>query len=39
VVVDAKEGARYFHIKNEFIPFAIQTDRLFLLMKIDLIFG
>jgi predicted GNAT family N-acyltransferase len=39
VVVDAKEGARHFYIKNEFIPFATQPDRLFLLMKkIDLIF-
>jgi predicted GNAT family N-acyltransferase len=39
VVVDAKEGARDFYIKNEFIPFATQPDRLFLLMKkIDLIF-
>jgi hypothetical protein len=39
VVVDAKEGALDFYIKNEFISFATQTDRLFLLMKkIDLIF-
>jgi predicted GNAT family N-acyltransferase len=40
VVVDAKAGARDFYLKNEFIPFATQPDRLFLLMKkIDLIFG
>jgi predicted GNAT family N-acyltransferase len=39
VVVDAKEGARDFYIENEFIPFATQPERLFLLMKkIDLIF-
>lgn len=39
VVVDAKEGARDFYIKNEFTPFATQPDRLFLLMKkIDLMF-
>ncbi len=39
VVVDAKEGARDFYIENEFIPFATQPDRLFLLMKkIDLMF-
>ncbi|MFZ0745102.1 MAG: GNAT family N-acetyltransferase [Terracidiphilus sp.] len=39
VVVDAKEGARDFYIKNEFIPFATQPNRLFLLMKkIDLMF-
>jgi predicted GNAT family N-acyltransferase len=39
VVVDAKEGARDFYLKNEFIPFATQPDRLFLLMKkIDLMF-
>lgn len=39
VVVDAKEGARDFYIKNEFIQFATQSDRLFLLMKkIDLMF-
>jgi hypothetical protein len=39
VVVDAKVGARDFYVKNEFIPFATQADRLFLLMKkIDLIF-
>jgi hypothetical protein len=39
VVVDAKEGARDFYIRNEFVPFAIQPDRLFLLMKkIDLLF-
>ena len=38
-VVDAKEGARDFYIENEFIPFATQPDRLFLLMKkIDLMF-
>jgi len=37
--VDAKEGARDFYIENEFIPFATQPDRLFLLMKkIDLMF-
>jgi hypothetical protein len=40
VVVDAKEGARDFYIKNEFTPFATQPDRLFLLLKkIDLMFG
>jgi predicted GNAT family N-acyltransferase len=40
VVVDAKEGARGFYIKNEFIPFATHPARLFLLMKkIDLMFG
>lgn len=40
VVVDAKEGAREFYIKNEFIPFVTQPARLFLLMKkIDLMFG
>lgn len=39
VVVDAKEGARDFYLKNEFTPFATQPDRLFLLMKnIDLMF-
>lgn len=39
VVVDAKEGARDFYLKNEFVPFATQPDRLFILMKkIDLIF-
>jgi predicted GNAT family N-acyltransferase len=39
VVVDAKEGARDFYLKNEFTPFATQADRLFLLMKkVDLIF-
>lgn len=39
VVVDAKEGAREFYRKNEFIPFATQPDRFFLLMKkIDLVF-
>lgn len=39
VVVDAKEGARDFYLKNEFAPFASQPDRLFLLMKkIDLMF-
>jgi len=39
VVVDAKEGARDFYLKNEFIPFATQPDRLFLLMKkIELMF-
>lgn len=39
VVVDSKEGARDFYMKNEFIPFATQPDRLFLLMKkIDLMF-
>ncbi len=39
VVVDAKEGARNFYLKNEFIPFASQADRLFLLMKkINLMF-
>ena len=39
VVVDAKERARDFYIKNEFTPFATQPDRLFLLMKkIDLLF-
>jgi hypothetical protein len=38
--VDAKEGARGFYIKNEFVPFATQPNRLFLLMKkIELIFG
>jgi hypothetical protein len=40
VVVDAKEGARDFYLKNEFTPFATQPSRLFLLMKkIDLMFG
>lgn len=40
VVVDAKEGARDFYLKNEFTPFATHPDRLFLLMKkIDLMFG
>jgi GNAT superfamily N-acetyltransferase len=39
VVVDAKEGACDFYMKNEFTPFPTQPDRLFLLMKkIDLIF-
>jgi predicted N-acetyltransferase YhbS len=39
VVVDAKVGARDFYLKSEFIPFATQPDRLFLLMKkIDLMF-
>ncbi len=39
VVVDAKEGARDFYIRNEFAPFATQPDRLFLLMKkIDSLF-
>ena len=39
VVVDARDGASDFYLKNEFIPFATQPDRLFLLMKkIDLIF-
>jgi predicted GNAT family N-acyltransferase len=39
VVVDAKEGSRDFYLKNEFIPFATQPSRLFLLMKkIDLMF-
>ena len=38
-VVDAKQGSRDFYIKNEFIPFATQPDRLFLMMKkIDLMF-
>jgi hypothetical protein len=40
VVVDAKEGARDFYVRNEFIPFATQPDRLFLSMeKVDLMFG
>ena len=40
VVVDAKEGARDFYIRYEFIPFATQPNRLFLPMKkIDLMFG
>lgn len=40
VVVNAKEGARDFYLKNEFTPFATRPDRLFLLMKkIDLMFG
>jgi predicted GNAT family N-acyltransferase len=39
VVVDAKEGSRDFYLENEFIPFATQSSRLFLLMKkIDLMF-
>lgn len=39
VVVDAKEGARDFYLKNEFTPFATQPSRLFLPMKkIDLMF-
>ncbi len=39
VVVDSKEGARAFYLKNEFTPFATQPSRLFLLMKtIDLMF-
>src|ERR1035441_3693977 len=39
VVVDAKEGARDFYLKNEFTAFATQPDRLFLLMKnIELMF-
>ncbi len=33
VVVDAKEGARDFYLKHEFIPFPSQPDRLFLPMK------
>jgi hypothetical protein len=38
-LVDAKEGARDFYLKNEFTPFATQPDRMFLLMKkIELIF-
>jgi len=40
VVVDAKQGAREFYLKYEFIPFATRPERLFLLMKkIDLMFG
>jgi hypothetical protein len=39
VVVDAKQGARDFYLKNEFTPFATHPDRLFLSMKkIDLMF-
>jgi predicted GNAT family N-acyltransferase len=39
VVVDAKEGARDFCIRYEFIPFVTQPSRLFLPMKkIDLMF-
>ena len=39
VVVDAKEGARDFYLKNEFTAFATRPDRLFLLMKnIELMF-
>jgi hypothetical protein len=39
VVVDAKQGARQFYIKNEFTPFATHPDRLFLPMKkIELMF-
>jgi len=39
-VVDAKEGARSFYLKHEFIPFVTQPSRLFLLMKnIDLMFA
>lgn len=33
VVVDAKEGARDFYLKHEFIPFPSQPDRLFLPMR------
>jgi GNAT superfamily N-acetyltransferase len=40
VVVDAKEGARSFYLKHEFIPFITQPNRLFLLMRnIDLMFA
>jgi predicted GNAT family N-acyltransferase len=39
VVVDAKEGARDFYRRYEFIPFATKPDRLFLPMRtIDLMF-
>jgi predicted GNAT family N-acyltransferase len=39
VIVDAKEGARDFYLKNEFTAFATRPDRLFLLMKnIELMF-
>jgi len=33
VVVDAKEGARDFYLRNEFTPFKSQQERLFLPMK------
>lgn len=33
VVVDAKEGARDFYLKHEFIPMQASPDRLFLSMK------
>jgi len=33
VVVDAKEGAREFYLKHEFIPFPSYPDRLFIPMK------
>ena len=33
MIVDAKEGARGFYAKYEFIPFASQPNRLFLPMK------
>jgi predicted GNAT family N-acyltransferase len=40
VVVDAKAGAREFHIKHDFIPFPEQPYRLFLPMKtIERLFG
>ena len=40
VVVDAKEGARDFYLKHEFIPFPASADRLFLPIKtIQLMFG
>ena len=40
VVVDAKEGARAFYLKYEFVPFVAKPNRLFLVMKkIDLMFG
>jgi GNAT superfamily N-acetyltransferase len=39
VVVDAKEGARDFYLKNEFTAFVTRPERLFLLMKkIELMF-
>jgi predicted GNAT family N-acyltransferase len=39
VVVDAKQGARDFYLKYEFVPLVTKPDRLFLLMKkIDLLF-
>jgi GNAT superfamily N-acetyltransferase len=40
VVVDAKAGAREFYLKHDFIPFALQPQRLFLPMQtIEMLFS